>query len=303
MVEDAWQFTPVIELNNCLSSGAERLGIEHAPLSSDPPSSHPPSPDDRQNPPGLGNFDKIWKFLNLPLSVPSVTHDSQLEVAVATVRTEGLSDQLGTNKGVRWWDGNESADLSDQKESSGSILATGTVKKLTKKERVMKRLEKIARERKDPEPESSSSKALSKGATKRYNLRPRPLRSATETVIRQILSESSATPEATGRGSRTQRKLGGTKDHGKQLEMPPPPLRRSSIESKSVDQTAYKAAAEKKEHLIKKLRAAFPEEKKFLDNISALPRLTESADSTAHSIHVFVDASNVRTKAEVLRGL
>lgn len=291
MVEDAWHFTPVIELNNCLSSGAERLrGIEPRPLSLESPSNLPTSPDDHRNPPGLGNFDKIWRYLNLPLSVPSIKTEPQLEVAVVAARTEDLIDKSGTNKGVRWWDGTESADLADKEEIAGSMLGIGIVKKLTKKERLKKRREEIERG-------SSPPKALPEDIEKRYNLRPRRPRSATETVIQQILSDPLAIPKTPVKASQIKGKPSATSDHEKQLLVPLRPLKGSPMESNFVDQTAYKTAAEKKEHLVKKLRATFPEEQKFLDNISVLPRLDESADTKAQSIHVFVDASNVRTKS------
>lgn len=290
MVEDPWHFTPVIALNNCLSSGAERLReIEATPLPVESPSSLLSSPGDYQNPPGLGNFDKIWRYLNLPLSVPSVKTESKLEVAVGAARTEDLSDKLGANKGVRWWDGTESADLADKEETTDGILAIGIVKGLTKKERRRKRREEI-------EGRSSPQKEPPQDTEKRYNLRqPRP-RSATEAVIQRLLSDSVALPQSPSPVSRIKGKLGATSDHEKQPVTPLRLLKRSPVEYKSDDQSAYKIAAEKKEHLIKKLRATFPEEQKSLDKISVLSRLDESTDETTNSIHVFVDASNVCTK-------
>lgn len=295
MVKDAWHFTPVIELNNCLSSGAERfLGVEPTPLALESSSNLLSSPDDHQNPPGLGNFDKIWRYLNLPLSVLSVETESQSGVAVAAARNEDLSDKSRTNKGVRWWDGTESADLADKEEITGSVLAIGIVKGLTKKERRRKRREEIERG-------GSPQKVLPKDTEKEHNLRQPCPRSTTEAVIQRILSDSLAIPETPKKVSRINGKLGATSDHKIQSVAPMRPLRAILTESKFVDQTAYKTAAEKKEHIMKRLRAAFPEEQKFLDNISFVPRLDEIANSRAQSIHVFVDASNVRNKFEALR--
>lgn len=290
MVEDPWHFTPVFELNNCLSSGAERLnGIEPTPLPLGSPSNLLSSPDNYQNPPGLGNFDKIWRFLDLPLSAPPVKTESQLEVAVATARTEDLSDKLGANKGVRWWDGNESADLADKEEITDSVLAIGIVKGLTKKERRRKRQEEI-------EGRKSPQKEVPQDTEKRYNLRqPRP-RSAIEAVIQQILSDSLATPKTPSPVSRIKGKRGTTSDHEKQPLTPLRLLQRSPAESKSDDQSAYKIAAGRKEQLTKRLRATFPAEQKFLKTISVLPQLDDSTNNIAQSIHVFVDASNVRPR-------
>lgn len=288
MVEDPWHFTPVIELNSCLSSGAKRLhGIETTSLSLEsPPNLLSPS-DDYQNPPGLGNFDKIWRFLNVPLSVPPMKTETQLEVAISTARTEDLSDQLGANKGVRWWDGTESADLADKEEVADSILAIGTVKGLTKKERRRKRQEEVEGRKVPP-------KEVPQDTEKRYNLRqPRP-RSVTEAVIQKILSDSLAVPKTPSPVSRIKGKHGATNDHERQSVTPLRLLKLSTKESNSDDQSAYRIAAERKEQLIKRLRAAFPKEQKFLKNISVLPRPNDSTNNIAQSIHVFVDASNVR---------
>ena len=288
MVEDPWHFTPVIELNSCLSSGAKRLhGIEPTSLSLESPSNLLSPSDDYQNPPGLGNFDKIWRFLNLPLSDPPATAESQLEVAVATARTEDLNDHLGVNKGVRWWDGTESADLADKEEAADSILAIGAFKGLTKKERRRKRQEEV-------EGRKSPPKEVPQDTAKRYNLRqPRP-RSITEAVIQQILSDSLAIPKTPSPVSRIQGKHGTTNDNEKQIVTPLRLLKRSTVESRSDDQSAYRIATDRKQQLIKRLRAAFPAEQKFLKNISVLPRLDDSTNYIAQSIHVFVDASNVR---------
>lgn len=290
MVEDQWHFTPVIELINCLSPGAERLrGIEPTPLALESPTNLLSSSDDYQNPPGLGNFDKIWRYLNLPLSVPSVKTESQLGVAVARAQTDDPNDKLEANKGVRWWDGTESADLADKEEITDSILAIDKVKGLTKKERRKKRREEI-------EGRSSPSKEVPQDIEIRYNLRqPRP-RSATEAVIQRILSDSLAIPKTPSPVSRIKGKLSAASDHEKQPVTPLLLLKRPHLELKSEDQSAYKIAAERKEHLIKKLRTTFPEEQKSLDNISLLPRLDESIKHRAQSVHVFVDASNVGTK-------
>ena len=297
MVEDQWHFTPVIELINCLSSGAETLhGTQSTPLALESSTNLLSSSDDHENPPGLGNFDKIWKYLNLPLSAPSVQTDSQLGVVVAPAQTEDSSDKLEASKGVRWWDGTESADLADKEEITDSILAIDNVKGLTKKERRKKRREEI-------EGRSSPQKEVKQDTEKRYNLRqPRP-RSATEAVIQRILSDSLAVPKTPSPVSRIKGKLGAASDHEKQPVTPLILLKRPHIDLKSEDQSAYKIAAERKEHLIKKLRTTFPEEQKFLDNISVLPRLDESNNSRAQSVHVFVDASNVRTKFCGFKGI
>lgn len=295
MGESAWHFAPVIELNNSLSSGAETcLGLNPSHRALESPSNLLSSSDDHQNPPGLGNFDKLWIYLHLPLSVPSIQVESQLEGTVTAAQNQDLCDQSRTNKGVRWSDEIESADLADKEEIASSVLAISLVKGLTKKERRRKRQE-------DFERGSSPQKVLPKGTQNDHNFRqPRP-RSATEAVIQNILSDTLARPKTPSKASRSDGKPGGSSDHDKQPVTPLRHLRATLGELKVVDQTAYNTAAEKKEHLMKALRSNFPEERQFLDNISSVRLLVESTTSRAQNIHVFVDASNVRTTFEALK--
>lgn len=303
MVEDLWHFTPVIELNSCLSSGAKRLhGIEQTHL----PSESPPnllSSDDHQNPPGLGNFDKIWRFLKVPLSAPPAKLESKLEVAVATAPSKDLGDQLG-NKGVRWWDGTKSADLADKEAITDHILANGIVKPLTKKERRTKnRAESTSKGLKEEVPVKEEVPQDTPKKNK-LRLRPRP-RSATEAVIQQILSDSLAVPNPPSPVSRIKKKKhGATSDHEKQPVTPPAVSKQLIVELNGDGQSADRFAAKRREQLIEKLRATFPVEQKFLKNISALPPLDASTNNIAQTIHVFVDVSNVRlTVLRVLNAL
>lgn len=300
MGESAWNFTPVIRLNSSLSSGAERFpGVKPPQLALESPSNLLSSSDDRQNPPGLGNFDKLWIYLHLPLSDPSIQVESQLEgtVTATAAQPKDLCNQSRPYKGVRWCDETESADLADREEIPSTGLALDFVKKLTKKERIRKRLEEIKRG-------SSAQNVITTETHNRiYDLRPRRPRSATEAVIQNILSDTSAGPKTPSKADRSVGRPGGVSDHDKDYVPPLRHIRGTLAEFPLVDQTAYKTAAEKKEHLMKALRSNFPEEQKFLDNISFVQLLDESTASRAHDIHVFVDASNVRTTLVALKSL
>ena len=290
MVEDAWRFTPVYELNSCLTSGAESLLGSKSPqpaLESTP--TLLVSSDNDQNPPGLGNFDKIWRYFNLPLSLPTVQIESPHEVTVTTARTEDLCYKSLTDKGVRRWDGTESADLAVKEEIANSVSGIGLTKASGKKERRRKRSEEAGRG-------SSPQKVLSEVTERRYNLRqPRP-RSATEVVIRQILSDTVTKPETPSKLSRLIGVPPTARDHINGVETSLHSLKKSLAGFKLIDQTDLNTAVEKKHDLMTKLRSKFPEERKFLDNISVKPRLGETTYNKAQSIHVLVDASNVRTR-------
>lgn len=285
MVENAWQFASVIELNNHLSSGAEIFrGVESPHLSLKSPSDLLPSSDDAQNPPGLGNFDKIWRYLNLPLSAPSIKIESPPEVLLAATVNGNLRDTSHINKGARWCDGTESADPADVEETRNTLLSVSRAKILTKKERQRSRHEELEREK-------SSQKVVAEVADKRYNLRQPRLRSATEAVIQQILSDTVSKPKPLTKLRPSSGKLTATINQEKQFGITSLSLEESNLNS--TDPTAHKIAAEKKKQLIRALRTKFPEEQKYLDNISAVPQPDESTKNEARKIHVFVDASNV----------
>ena len=123
-LEDAWDFTPVIDLNYSLSSKQE-AHVANAPSSS-------PSSEDLLTPVSehgicdggteLGNFDKIWEFLGQPNdrpppiipSLPSGTADE----LIASVDDESETvHELSTGKGVRWRDEDGETRLVDEAEN------------------------------------------------------------------------------------------------------------------------------------------------------------------------------------------
>jgi hypothetical protein len=294
MVENAWHFSPVIELNNLLSSRAERqLEFESSKLFLNSPSILISPSDDHQNPPGLGNFDKIWNYLSLPPSVPSVQIESSLEISVASAPTEDLYDKSTTDKGVRWWDATKSANLAN-KDIASKAFTVNLIKGLTKKERRRIKQEEIER--------GCSSQTVLSSSTERAfgdNRRQPNLRSTSEAVIQKILSDSLTRLGTPSKISGPIRKPHNASDHGTSPLVPLRPLR-GSFAALNTDQTAYNTAAEKKEHLMKTLRLKFAEENESLDNIPVLPRMEEDEDNNLKCIHVFVDASNVRITVEWL---
>jgi hypothetical protein len=290
MMETAWHFTPVIELNNSLSSRPEKLGGgQFSQLDLDSPSNLLPTSHEHPNPPGLGNFDKIWRYLSLPLSVTSSRIESSPEVALDAARIKELCDNsITTSKGVRWWDGTESVDVAEKEEIIDSESAKGVKQGLTKRERRRKRREEVER--------GSNTQGVQQKIPKQepsiQQIRPR---STSEAVIQRILSDTLTRPGTPIKVSRPNGKPRATSDHEISLATPLRPLRGSLAALDIVDQTAYNTAAQKKEQLMKKLRSNFAGEQKFLDDISIVPPLDELGTSKSDCIHVFVDASNVGT--------
>lgn len=283
LVENGWDFTPVIDLINSLSSGSEKLVQTDVSVLESHESSDPGSlTDGPETNYGLGNFDKLWRFLGQPSNVSSSKAHTIPEINSTVDLSDALDLAATSNKGVKWRDEIEGADLADNDEiDSGTNLAS-----LSKSQR------KRARRRKRQEIEAQAtyhSKALPSGSENESELDQRVKRlKARRAIIQQMIHDG--LPKQ-GKGSTD--RLEQPQAQG-DSEISRPPLRRSLAAVLSPEQTGYAEAAEKKANLLSKLRAKFKEEQQYLDNIG-VQRHDFSGDlSTQTAVHVFVDASNVR---------
>ena len=145
-LEDAWDFTPVIDLNYSLSSSQE-AHVANATSSS-------PSSEDLLTPVSehgirdggteLGNFDKIWEFLGQPHDIPPPIIPPLPDGTVDELATDvdGLAliiHELPTGKGVRWRDEDGETQLTDEVEnladSGAPPLSKARKKKLKAKKK------------------------------------------------------------------------------------------------------------------------------------------------------------------------
>ena len=146
-LEDAWDFTPVIDLNYSLSSNQEAR-VANATSSS-------PSSEDLLTPVSehgicdsgteLGNFDKIWEFLGQPRDIPPPIIPPLL-YGTADELNGGVDGQaetiheLPTCKGVRWRDEDGETRLADEAEVFADYIAPPLSKARKKKLRAKKRV-------------------------------------------------------------------------------------------------------------------------------------------------------------------
>lgn len=280
---DGWDFTPVIDLINSLSSGSEKLVPTDVSVAETQETSDPGFlTDDLENNPGLGNFDKLWRFLGQPSDIPSFEADGLPESSSALELSHALDLAAASNKGVKWRDEIEGADLADNDEiDSGTNLAS-----LSKSQR---RKERRRKRQKSEAQAKYHGKVIPSGSENESEVDRRAMRMQDRAaIIHQILHGEF--PKS-GRGS-----LGRLE----QLQAPSDseinrrPLRGSLAAVFSSEQTGYATAVEKKAQLLGKLRASFKEELQYLDSIG-VPLHDISDDlSTGTGVHVFVDASNVR---------
>lgn len=285
LAEDDWDFTPVLDLINSLSSGSEKLAQTDVSVVESHESSIADSLiDDSETSSGLGNFDKLWKFLAQPSNIqPSKAH-----ALPETSSTVGLSDALdlaaASNKGVKWRDEIEGADLADNDEiDSGTNLAS-----LSKTQRRKER----RRKRQESEVQAIyHSKALSNGSENESEVDRGVKRSQDRAAIIQQILHGALQKRGTGSIGRLEKPQTQSDNESSRRR----PLRGSLTAVFSSEQTGYATAAEKKAKLLDKLRAKFKEERQYLDNIGAPLHDTSGDLSTETGLHVFVDASNVRS--------
>lgn len=285
LAEDGWDFTPVIDLINSLSNGSAKLAQTDASVVGSRESSDPGSlTDGLETNSGLGNFDKLWRFLEQPSNIPSSKAQTLPEISSAVDVSNALDLAVASNKGVKWRDEIEGADLADNDEIDSGTNFTSLSKSQRKKERRKKRQESEGRAK-------YRSRALRSGSENESEVDQRVKRFQDRTaIIQQIIHDR--LPEQ-GKGSIGRLKKRGAQSDSETVRRP---LRGSLAAVSSSQQTEYAAAAEKKAKLMGKLRVEFKEEQKYLDNIG-VPLHDISGDlSTESAVHVFVDASNVRIR-------
>lgn len=283
LAEVSWDFTPVLDLINSLSSGSENLAQTDVSAAESHKSPDPGSlTDELQTNTGLGDFDKLWRFLGQPSNTPSSKADVLPEVNSTVDLSDALDLAAAINKGVKWRDEIQGADLADNDEiDSGTNLAS-----LSKSQR------KKARRRKRQE----------SGAEAKYNRKALPSGSENESevdrrakrfrdrraIIQQLIHDALPEKRKGSLGRLEQARAQSDSETGRR------PLRGSLAAVFSSEQTGYATAAEKKAKLLGKLRTKFKEEQQYLDNIGVPQRDISSDLSTGTPVHVFVDASNVR---------
>ncbi|MCJ1266176.1 hypothetical protein MMC22_006058 [Lobaria immixta] len=283
LAEDDWDFTPVLDLINSLSSGSEKLAQTDVSVVESHESSIAGSLiDDLETSSGLGNFDKLWKFLAQPSNIqPSKAHG--LPEISSTV---GLSDALdlaaASNKGVKWRDEIEGADLADNDEIDSGTNFASLSKTQRRKERRRKRQQSEVQAK-------YHSKALPSGSENESEVDRKVKRSQDRAAIIQQILHGALPKQGKGSIGRLEKPQAQSDNESSRRR----PLRGSLTAVFSSEQTGYATAAEKKAKLMDKLRAKFKEERQYLDNIGAPLHNTSGDLGTETGLHVFVDASNI----------
>lgn len=272
----------MIDLINSLSSRsvteAQDVSVVESHESSDPGSLLKNGPETNS---GLGNFDRLWRFLGQPSDIPSPKAHAPREINL-TVDLNALDLAAASNKGVKWRDEIEGADLADNDEIDSGTNLMNLSKSQRRKERRRKRHESEAGAKYDNKvlPSGSENDSGVDQRVKRFQDR--------KAIIQQILHD---TLPKQGKGS-----IGRSEQLQAQSdsEISRRPLRGSLAAVFSPAQTGYAEATEKKAKLLDKLRTQFKEEQHYLDNIGVPLHDISGNVGTETGVHVFIDASNVR---------
>lgn len=289
--EDAWDFTPVIDLNYSLSSRREAHATSSSPSSEDILT--PDSDDTYHDHVGeLGNFDKIWEFLGQPndLAPPVIPPpvDGDLgELGEGAIEQEEIILELSTSKGVRWRDEDGKRELVDEAEN----LALDSTLQLSKARRKKPRAKKAA----NPKPrDKSGSNALTSSSENENDSNSRvatPVQDRTS-IIHQLIHGTTLRSRGTTQNDPESAKL-AVSTHRYPLrslfKSPEAPLKNDTTPR----EVCIGDIAAKTKKLIAMLHDRFVSERVYLGNLGLSPFAKGMDVSPESGLHVFIDASNV----------
>ncbi|KAL2058492.1 hypothetical protein ABVK25_001220 [Lepraria finkii] len=285
--DNDWDFTPVIDLIYSLSVNSD----DYTRFKPSTPYNHPEeqgTPNTTYNGLGqgtqLGNFDKLWEYLDQPLSVPPPEVPLEPpDESVKILQTFGGNEQSPLKK-VKRRDEHEGGDLADNDEIDDSQDLAGLTKtqrkKSGKKRRRQAEVDGVA-----------TGKVLLNGSENESEKDIQPPRTPdTKGIIYQIRHGSAPKIEP-GR-------LHSGKSFRAGLPIDPPAASPHPVKEKMTilksppRESAYAAAAAKKTRLMTMLNETFIAERPYLSNISFIQQVSNT-NITREGIHVFVDASNI----------
>lgn len=288
-VSEGWDFTPVIDLLHSLSIRNEKPSQLESSASDqlEVPATSISFAVGHDTNPGLGNFDKLWRYLGHPLIDSTSTPELNFKTSSTLDRNDGRNIEPVSVKGVRWLDQIKGAKLGDHKEKNGND-ALDLNKSAATKQRRRKRQEvgAIVKDLVPVLPSGSEDESKSDTCTPLHTYDRRA-------IIQQILYGAPPKLEACGQILQTPEKALSKRTREAWTETSPRPLRDSLATSLNNDEQSYATAAEKKAKLLVKLQANFTEEREFLNNISKASNADCNDVIADKGVHVFIDASNV----------
>ena len=293
---DDWDFGPVFGLLHSLSLGNGEHG--HREKVSSDPDPHPPeqatyTPAERNHDQErrLGDFDIIWQYLGQPLDLPASTVINGPLPSLVDVWDGQPASEQRTVKVVRWHDDIDCANLADNDENKGALDLSNLTKQQRKKGRRKQRHE----EQESLAAQSINGKSLPSGSEDESGKHLQELKTADRAgVIYQLLHGTPPPPGSgrlrSGKPFRSQ----DPHDFGTLPAAAPSSANQIVQILKPVRDNALEVAAAKKK-LISMLNESFIDDRQYLCNLSFSRIVANGTDAAAAGIHVFIDASNVRS--------
>lgn len=188
--DTSWDLSPVLDLINNLSYHNENEKQGEVPVKKSKELKNVVVEGKEEEPAGLGNFSKIWKFLGVPANLPPPDIAPPGKDGVEQIKDKDAYNSDGAiycppvNKGVKWRDEVKGGDLENipQEDDDGDPSAPLTKKQRKQKKKEEKRLakqqaesERLVKAASDFESESGSQrvrKAPAKKASVHYSIPP-----------------------------------------------------------------------------------------------------------------------------------
>ena len=285
--KSSWDFAPVFDFISTLSGGGDEQITSHG-LSAFSDKQVPYSARPLKQPfakQSLGNFDKIWAYLEQPNNVPPPVVPPP-DRSIAQEIGHGTIQDLQHGKGVKWRDETEGGDLADNEDANLSLSILSPTKQQRKKERRRQRKEAYYRQSNNQlvAPESSENDLNDEPKTPPTVLDRRA-------IIYQILGNFDKRSKSISKGAspRSDRLDNSASSHVAQppfwWQGTPPGLRQQPSQ--------YAVASTKKSKLLTKLDEQFIEERQYLQNLTIMPSAYNDQSNPGTGLHIFVDASNV----------
>lgn len=301
-LEDAWDFTPVIDLNYSLSSNQESHvanAISLSPSSEDlptPVSEHAVCDGGAE----LGNFDKIWEFLGQPRDrpppiIPPLPNGTTDDLTAGLDGESATVYELPTGKGVRWRDEDGETRLADEVDN----LVDGNPPPLPKT-----RKKKLRAKKKAATPNTRDDTRLSlltSSSEDEIGLDTKdPLSIQSRTSVIQKLIDGYTVQSKRAELSASVAPTSTLDSAKKAVTIHRYPLRSTFKSPEAYPQSTFKPPdvrsediVSKKTRLIAMLHDRFVGERPYLGNLGLLAFTRAGNASPDVGLHVFIDASNV----------
>ncbi len=296
--DSSWDFTPVLNLITALSS--RDVTSPHNDTARPALNPHSVKDDYSGSTSGLGNFSRLWDYLGQPQDLPPPTFGVE-NLLPTNGEFDGLIDISPVLKGVRWRDELDGAGLEENDEIAGANTVSKPTKKQRKLANRLRRSQELIQqlEAKKGNPPNPKLPSDIDSDNELQRLRLSPARKASLHFIRNATSKNneirnihySSSPPSSTSPVRSPPELIWPVSNPHRLNPARPPW---APPKSHIEPLVAMSGPNKNAKLTKDLIRRFEAQKASLMNPFQLHSLSTAMNVHSNSLHVFVDASNVR---------